>query len=238
MSNDSPKDAFVVDIETETPTFDSLSPEEQEYFTERSQKDQKYSNTMDQSLTAAYGLSKILCIGTYRTDRNSGVLLQEGEASTPKSSAEDYVIIRGDEKHMLEQFWGRAKAAADDKLRLVTFFGEAFDMPTIMIRSAMLGVTPSVYAQSSRYGKKSTYHLDLNTVLSFRGSGKNYSLAYWCRRFDIKSPKDDMKGSMVAEAYRAGRIDDIGRYCMRDVKATVELYAKLEDTIIPTFFEY
>ena len=50
-----------------------------------------------------------------------------------------------------------------------------------------------------------------------------YSLEYWCRRFDVESPKGSIDGSQVARVYRQGRIDDIGEYCLRDVRATAEL---------------
>jgi hypothetical protein len=39
----------------------------------------------------------------------------------------------------------------------------------------------------------------------------------------------------VARAYRDGRIEDIGEYCLRDVRATAELYSKLAPTLLPLF---
>ena len=35
--------------------------------------------------------------------------------------------------------------------------------------------------------------------------------------------------------YRAGRIDDIGEYCLRDVRATAQIYQKIEGTLLPLF---
>jgi hypothetical protein len=51
----------------------------------------------------------------------------------------------------------------------------------------------------------------------------------------VESPKGSIDGSQVGRAYREGRIDDIGEYCLRDVRATAELYRKLEHTMIPLF---
>ena len=68
-----------------------------------------------------------------------------------------------------------------------------------------------------------------------RHAARAYSLDYWCRRFDVESPKGSIDGSQVARAYRDGRIDDIGEYCLRDVRATAELYAKLASTVLPLF---
>ena len=73
-------------------------------------------------------------------------------------------------------------------------------------------------------------------VFNFQGTVRdNYSLEYWCRRFDIESPKGSIDGSQVARVYRAGRIDDIGEYCLRDVRATAQLFQKVEGTILPLF---
>ena len=39
----------------------------------------------------------------------------------------------------------------------------------------------------------------------------------------------------MSAAYRQGRIEDIGEYCLRDVRATAQLYERLKDTLIPLF---
>ena len=71
-------------------------------------------------------------------------------------------------------------------------------------------------------------------MLQFQGAVRDrYSLDYWCRRFDVESPKGSIDGSQVARAYRAGRIEDIGEYCLRDVRATAELFRRLEGTLLP-----
>jgi hypothetical protein len=79
-------------------------------------------------------------------------------------------------------------------------------------------------------------HCDLFDVLTFQGTMRDrYSLDYWCRRFDVQSPKGSIDGSQVGRAYREGRIEDIGEYCLRDVRATGELYTKLAHTLLPLF---
>ncbi len=39
----------------------------------------------------------------------------------------------------------------------------------------------------------------------------------------------------MAKAYRAGRIEDIGEYCLRDVRATAQLFQRLEKPLLPRF---
>jgi hypothetical protein len=73
-------------------------------------------------------------------------------------------------------------------------------------------------------------------VLSFMGTWRErYSLDFWCRRFDVESPKGSIDGSQIARAYREGRIEEIGEYCLRDVRATASLYARIQDTLLPLF---
>ena len=77
---------------------------------------------------------------------------------------------------------------------------------------------------------------DLMDVLCFQGSVRDrFSLDYWCRRFDIESPKGSIDGSQVGRAYRDGRIEDIGEYCLRDVRATAQLFRRVGPTMLPPF---
>jgi hypothetical protein len=103
-----------------------------------------------------------------------------------------------------------------------------------MTRSAQLGVKPTVNLAGYRYDMAA--HADLMEVFNFQGATRDsYSLDYWCRRFDIESPKGSIDGSQVGRAYREGRIEDIGEYCLRDVRATAQLFKKLEGTLLPLF---
>ena len=116
----------------------------------------------------------------------------------------------------------------------MSFNGRGYDGPVLMIRSAQLGVTPSRNLVPYRYDLSD--HCDLMEVLSFQGATRDrFSLDYWCRRFDVESPKGKIDGSQIARAYREGRIEDIGEYCLRDVRATAELFRRVERTLLPLF---
>jgi predicted PolB exonuclease-like 3'-5' exonuclease len=145
-------------------------------------------------------------------------------------------LFRGDEQALLTKFWQVVtKTNRSNRLpRLVTYNGRSYDGPTLMIRSAQLGIDARRDLVGYRYDISE--HCDLMDVLDFQGSRwPSYSLDYWCRRFDVESPKGSIDGSQVSRAYRDGRIEDIGEYCLRDVRATAQLYGKLESTILPLF---
>jgi hypothetical protein len=73
-------------------------------------------------------------------------------------------------------------------------------------------------------------------ILNFQGAAReSYSLDYWCRRFEVESPKGKMDGSMVASKARSGKYDEIAEYCLRDTRATADLFQRLRNTLIPLF---
>ncbi len=183
------------------------------------------------------GLGKIIAIGMWLVAEDRGLILLEGKSEETR----DWVkvphakIFRSDERGILEEFWKLvARAPKAGMPRLVSFNGRGYDGPMLSIRSAQLGIKPSRNLLGNRYSIAE--HCDLMEVFSFMGATRErYSLEYWCRRFDIESPKGSIDGSQVSRVYRAGRIDDIGEYCLRDVRATAQLYQKLAGTMLPLF---
>lgn len=184
--------------------------------------------------TALYpGLGKIIAIGMWNVEKDHGLMLLEGEVEAQREweKVQHSDIFRGSETDLLEKFW---EVVGRKQPQLVSYNGRGYDGPFLMIRSAQLGVTPSVQLVPYRYDLSG--HCDLQDVLGFQGSRReNYSLDYWCRRFDVDSPKGSIDGSQVGRVYRAGGIEEIGEYCLRDVRATAELYCKLKDTMLPLF---
>jgi len=184
--------------------------------------------------TALYpGLGKVIAIGMWIVEEDRGLVLLEGE-STPLREWEKVQrtkILRGSEAELLAEFW----RIVDRKgLRLVTFNGRGYDGPILSIRSAQLGLRPSVNLLPYRYDMG--FHCDLMEVFNFQGAVReSYKLDYWCRRFDVESPKGGLDGSQVSRAYREGRLDEIGEYCVRDVRATAQLYTKVQSTLLPLF---
>jgi DNA polymerase elongation subunit (family B) len=179
------------------------------------------------------GLGKVIAIGLWLVEEDRGMLLLEGRTQ-PRHDWEKVPhsqIQRGSEEELLEAFWDIARK---NRGRMVSYNGRGYDGPVLMTRSAQLGIRPTLNLAGYRYDISS--HTDLMEVLTYQGAAREtYSLDYWCRRFDIESPKGSIDGSQVGRAYREGRIEDIGEYCLRDVRATAELYRKLEPTLLPLF---
>ena len=179
------------------------------------------------------GLGKIITIGLWNLDQDRGLVLLEGEHEERREweRVAHSDIFRGTERELLECFW---EIVDRKRPRLVSFNGRGYDGPILMIRSAQLGIAPTANLVGNRY--HIGMHTDLLEIFTFMGVWRErYSLDYWCRRFDVESPKGSIDGSQVARAYREGRIEEIGEYCLRDVRATGQLYEKVKDTLMPLY---
>jgi hypothetical protein len=188
--------------------------------------------------TALYPcLGKVIAIGMWAVEKDAGYLALEGRCAAEEREYEKFAntkVFRGSESEVLAKFWEIVAPASKPKPRLVTFNGRGYDGPLLMLRSAQLGLRPARHLVPYRYDVSD--HCDLADVLTLHGGWReNFSLDYWCRRFDIESPKGSIDGSQVGRAYRDGRIEDIGEYCLRDVRATAQLFKKLEGTLLPLF---
>lgn len=179
-------------------------------------------------LSLAPGTGKIIVIALWNIESGQGALLYEGDTGWAETGDGATRIFRGNETRMLQEFW----QLMDRYGRVVTYNGRNFDLPFAYIRSALHGIRPSRNLLGNRFSIAE--HCDLSEVLTFFGAAQErFSLDYWCRRFGIASPKaDGIDGSQVGDFYRAGRLHEIAKYCLRDAEATGTLYRKLEPTLV------
>jgi len=220
------------DIEVAGFDWESVDESTQTYLLNKARDDEARQAVPDR-LALYPGLGKIITIGMWNVEQDRGLVLLEGESADqcPWEAVANTDIFRGSEKQLLERFW---EIVERKRPRLVSYNGRGYDGPILNIRSAQLGVVPSVNLVGNRYRLGS--HVDLLEIFTFIGAYRDrYSLDYWCHRFDVDSPKDGIDGSQVGEVYRNGGIEEIGAYCVRDVKATGELFKKVEHTILPLF---
>jgi DNA polymerase elongation subunit (family B) len=103
-----------------------------------------------------------------------------------------------------------------------------FDMPWLAKRMMVNGIAPP--SNLSVYGKK-PWDVDVFDVQEAWGQGnmqESYTpLEVACTAMGIPSPKGDLSGAKVKEAYWRGEILRIKEYCEKDVNQTKELAVKL-----------
>ncbi len=220
---------LVYDIEVAGTPWEDVDAATREYLLAKARDDAE-RESLPERMALFAGLGKIVAIGIWSVDAGRGLLLLEGEpaAQEPWPRVPDTEIFRGSEADLLRKFW---EITSRQNPRFVTYNGRGYDGPVVMVRSAQLGIACLRDLVGNRFDVGA--HCDLMDVLSFFGARReHYSLDYWCRRFGVASPKSGLDGSQVGAAYRAGRIEEIGEYCLRDVEATAKLYQKLAPTVI------
>ncbi|MBL8861613.1 MAG: ribonuclease H-like domain-containing protein [Planctomycetes bacterium] len=226
---------FAFDIEVAGYLWEEVDESTRGYLLNRAKSEKDREAVAER--TALYpGLGRVIVIGLWNVHEDRGLALVEGEAHEMREwdKVPGSKIFRGDEQSLLAKFWETVGPRSGRLPRLVSFNGRGYDGPNLTIRSAQHGVRPSRQLVGPRYTIAD--HCDLQEVLTFQGATRDlYNLEYWCRRFDVESPKGSIDGSQVGRVYREGRIDEIGEYCLRDVRATAQIYRRLEDTILPLF---
>lgn len=221
---------LAVDIETVGKDWEEFDEETRKYLMNRGRKDKTEAEVIDK-LSLNPGTGRIVAIGMWRPEESKGGVLLEEDSDDKvseewESLANREMIYRGSEAEILREFW---RYVAQSVGRLVTYNGRSFDGPFLTLRSALLGVEPSRSFSPYRYSF--SRHCDLAEVISFFGARRMETLDFWCRQAGIESPKKGLDGSKVGEAYENGEIEEIGRYCLEDARATAELFKTLKPVI-------
>jgi 3'-5' exonuclease len=119
--------------------------------------------------------------------------------------------------------------------QLVSWNGGGFDLPVLNCRALIHGVTAAKFWDwgdddrefkwNSYLGRYHTRHLDLMDVLAMYQPRAYAGLDAMARLCGFPG-KLGMDGGAVHAAIRAGRIDDVRRYCETDVMNTYLLYLR------------
>lgn len=227
---------LVFDIETVGEDFDSLDETSQGVLTrwikKESESNEDYTAALA-DLKNGMGFSpltgQIVAIGIRDVERSKGAVYFQASPNGQEKNFEEgeckFEVMS--EKEMLQKFW----EVVDKYETFVTFNGRQFDVPFLMVRSAIYGIRPTKNLLANRYLNYQpghARHVDLFDQLTFYGAmRKKGSLHLWCRAFGIESPKaQGVDGDDVKALYEHGKSADIARYNARDLIATTELYRK------------
>ena len=225
--------SLVVDIETIGEDFETLDEVTKGVLTRwierESQSDEEYQSNLE-DLKNGLGFSpltgEIVVIGMHDVERSKNIVYFQAPGESFGEFEEDGVMYKQKtEREMLEDFWNGVGQYGT----VITFNGRSFDIPFLMIRSAIHGVRPSKDFMSNRYLKLQKFnaiHIDLLDQLTFYGSvRKRGGLHLWCRAFGIESPKSaGVDGDDVSRLFNEKKYSDIAKYNVRDLEATNKLY--------------
>src|SRR5688572_13888289 len=222
---------LVIDIETVGIPWENHDPYVREYLIKGMNEAEAEEEKRRGALSPFTG--RIVAIGVVNAETGRSCALYEVPGQKDLVTQKDGMrtLISGSEKAILEKFWTFLSPGD----RFISFNGRQFDGPFLMIRSAIHGVPPKRDLVGNRY----RFHpnCDLREVLNFNGTINSrqmrFNLDLACKTFGITSSKGEgMDGRAVESMYRAGRYEDIATYCLSDVRATCELYLRLEKTLL------
>lgn len=155
---------------------------------------------------------KIICIGLV-TDTHEQVFVSDDEREVIKLAYE-WISTLGEP---------------------VTLIGHAiqnFDLPYLRCRSIVHGLRPPVAVAKAWRAKPWDESVGDTMTLWSHDRDKRISLDKLCRLLGIPSPKaDGIDGSAVYGLYKAGKLTEIGEYCLRDCRAALEAYKRIHAVI-------
>lgn len=218
---------LVFDIETVGFEIDTLSDSQKEFLLRYAEKE-KDSEIKEQKIDEAIRYlslypftAKVIAIGLYHTEMEKALVLYEGEKEQKNVVSDDeHVVYKAmTEVDMLKTFWQYAEKVE----KFISFNGRNFDIPFLMLRSAVLKIKPTVNFLGNRFN--TSKHIDLLEQFTFYGLIRKFNLDFYCHAFGIESPKSKgVSGMEVKQLFEAGRIEEIAVYCGQDIRATYELY--------------
>ena len=231
--------ALVLDIETIGENFSDMDETTHHVLTRYLKKTSKteadYNLAID-DLKNNLGFSpltgEIVAIGVIDSETEQGAVYYQSPDVKTKDFEENGIQYKTmSEKEMLEKFWILARKYNE----FVNFNGKKFDIPFLMIRSAINQVKPSKNLMSNRYlfsQKFDCKHIDLYDELTFYGAAniRGANLHMFSRAFKIESPKaQGVEGDDVAGLFKEKKYLDIAKYNALDIKATNKLFKKWEE---------
>jgi DNA polymerase elongation subunit (family B) len=225
---------LVFDIETSALPLENFDDVQREYLLREVEKipDETARASRREEVLRQFNLwpftAQVVCIAMLNADSQRGQVLFLAEDFDDEAKESDPVrfVPCADEAELLAAFWDVAKHYDE----IVTFNGRGFDVPFLYLRSAILNV-PISKKNWLGYRFATEPHCDLAEQFTFYnvsgrdGAARKFNLDFYCKAFGIDSPKaHGVTGMDVSALLAEKKFREIAEYCLRDVRATVELY--------------
>jgi len=232
---------LVFDIETAALPLEQFDAQQQEYLFRDAEKlpDATAREIKREEIQRFFSLwpltGQVVCVAMLNAETLRGQVLftaEDYDTSGDEAGPVEFVPCV-DEVELLTAFWDVARHYEG----VVTFNGRGFDVPFMYLRSALLNV-PITRKDWLGYRFQTDPHCDLAEQLTFYsvsgrdGAARRFNLDFYCKAFGIESPKaEGVTGMDVGRLLAEGRHREIAEYCLRDVRATVQLHQIWHDRL-------
>jgi len=172
----------------------------------------------DAALYPEFGRVVVITIGQ--------ITFPDGITPTPKVKS----FYGDDEKELLKEFMNTMGLIfnKNPKIQIVGHNIKGFDMPYLIKRSIIKRVEIPQQLHLQKLKPWENCLVDTNEIWKF-GGWNGASLSMICDLLEIPSPKENMYGGEVSEAYYAGRLEEIKDYCEDDVIGTMNVLLRMSD---------
>lgn len=131
--------------------------------------------------------------------------------------------LLNDEANVIDEFFDALPQTGMS--RFIGHYISGFDLRFIMCRAIILGVrVPPLWPRDPKPWDQQVF----DTMTAWAGAKGAISLDRLCGALGIDSPKGEIDGSQVAQAWADGRFDEIAAYNRKDVVAVREVFRKFE----------
>jgi len=232
---------LVFDIETSAVPLETFDEAQQEYLFREATKltDEPARDAKRAEIRQQFNLwpftAQVVCVAMLNAESLRGQVLftaEDFEEDAAEGGPVEFMPC-ADETELLTAFWDVARHYDE----IVTFNGRGFDVPFLYLRSALLNI-PISKKNWLGYRFATEPHCDLAEQFTFygvsgrEGAARRFNLDFYCKAFGIDSPKSHgVTGMDVNTLLAEGKYREIAEYCLRDVRATVELYRVWKDRL-------
>ncbi len=229
------QNTIFIDIETaaEEVSFEKLSPRKKLLWQKKSEKlkdaDKIPPHELYEKSAALYPeFGRIVCV-TIGGIFHPKDVAENGASAIIKSflPKDEYAGGVMEEASVIAQLF---KVLAEKNQHSLVLCGhniKSFDIPYLCRRAIINGVAIPEALNVS--GKKpwEIIHKDTMEMWRFGDMGSYVSLDLLAELFGLPSPKVELSGDRVSQAYYEGKINDIKKYCEMDVKTLINVFLSM-----------
>lgn len=142
-----------------------------------------------------------------------------------------FSFAKVDEKELLMQFvtWIDRKFSQNNNTKVIGHTHKAFDIPFIMRRCIVHELSiPTICDTAHMKPWEQNFLIDIAELWKST-SYASTNLTNICYALGIESPKIDIDGGQVSDYYFNGKIEEIKKYCEKDVEKTYEIFLRLKN---------
>lgn len=135
-----------------------------------------------------------------------------------------------DEVDVLSKFNQSLSKLSESERFTTTVIGHnviSFDLRFLLQRYIVNGIKPNFVLNRAVHAKAYESEKVFDTMLQFAGFGNKISLDKLCFALGVPTSKDEMDGSMVGQYVEDGRLEEVVKYCKKDVDATYQAFKRM-----------